>query len=778
MAQQRSKPESSLQVTPWVEVAACRRHDALAGTAWVHLSALGNPTMPGTLIEPKPFAQRGPARRPDVWRAIAVCSLLTVGVLLVYSRTLIQGFSNYDDSAYVWNEPHVSGGLSWSGVSWAFTKGPRGDWCPLAVLSHMLDCQLYGLNPAGHHLTNLLLHAASAVTLFLVLWRMTDELMPSAMVAALFAFHPLRVESVAWIAERRDVLSGFFFMLTLGAYCEYVRRSESLGRYLAVVALFALGLLAKSILVTVPLLLLLLDFWPLGRFGPAPPGTAARGTRQPTTVRSAPFPWRTIVDKLPLLALTLAAAGLTRLAHFDWSDPLTLPERLANAAISYVAYMGQFFVPVGLSPFYSHPEARRPGWQVAAAVALLLAITTAAVIGRRRYPYFFVGWFWYVLMLVPVLGVIPVGGHARADRYTYLSQIGLYMALVWGATQLFRARPARRWLLGVGSALALAALMACAWRQTGYWQDAKTLWGRALACDPKNVTVRCYLGAALEETDQDAAAAQYRQALELSPNERNIYRAVRAQAHNALGNLADRKGDTADAIAHYEQALKMYPDFAVGHVNLARQLAKNGNFDAAMVHLRRSLELTPDSAAVYGTLAVVQAQQGKTDEAIASFRQGLAIDPNLFMLHADLALLLARRDEFDEAIAHYRRVIEIEPGAFHTYFQIAQMLRKQGKMSEADKYEAQGKLAGRRVAESRNLRGTELAQQGRVDEAIVQFQAAVAAAPDFAQAHNNLADALAKKGNIDGAIQHYRSALIIDPNFAPAKQSLDRLMNH
>ncbi len=348
------------------------------------------------------------------------------------------------------------------------------------MLSHMLDCQLYGLNPAGHHFTNLLLHAASAVTLFLVLWRMTAQraapgtdhrlvvaqtsgvfakktatagpsatnaaLWPAAMVAALFALHPLHVESVAWIAERRDVLSGLFFMLTLAAYAEYARRPKSLWRYLVVVALFALGLLAKAMLVTLPLVLLLLDFWPLERFG-RPADAGADGPRQP-------FPWPIVWEKLPLVAMAVAAAGATVLSHRVTapSPVLTLPERLANAAVSCVAYLGQLLVPIDLSPYYAYPAAGWPAWQVAAAAVLLSAITVAALITRRSYPYFFVGWFWYLAMLLPVSQLIPVGGHARADRYTYLSQIGLTIALVWGVMQLTAAWPARRWILSAGSA--------------------------------------------------------------------------------------------------------------------------------------------------------------------------------------------------------------------------------------------------------------------------------------------------------------------------------------
>jgi tetratricopeptide (TPR) repeat protein len=701
---------------------------------------------------------------------MAVCGFLVVAVLITFGRTLSQGFLNYDDSAFVYNQPHVFNGLSWSGVVWAFTEGPFGEWYPLAVLSHMLDCDLYGLRPAGHHLTNVLLHAASTVTLFLVLWRMTGELWPSALVAALFALHPLHVESVAWVAERRDVLSGLFFMLTLGAYGEYVRHPRSLGRYLAVVASFGLGLMSKSILVTLPPLLLLLDFWPLERFGRAQAGTVAE-PRPPAT----PL-WRIVLEKLPLFALAIATAVATMKTHARWSDPLTPLERLANAVVSCVAYLGQVFVPVGISPFYAHPAAGRPAWQVAASLALLLAITAAAVIGRRSYPYLFVGWFWYLGMLAPVLGIISVAAHARADRYTYLSQIGIYIALTWGASRLGASWPARRWVFGIGSALALTALSVCTWHQIGYWQNDTALWEHALACDPTNATAHYNLGNVLHFTDEGAAVAQYQKALEMSPNDRNIHRTIRAMAESCLGDIAARKGDLAEAIAHYEQASKS--DSALAHMRLGVLLANQGKVGEAKVHFKQSVELQPDDAGIYCEMANALAQQGRTDEAIANLRKALEIDPNLGVAHVDLAILLAERDDsIDEAIIHRRRAIEINPNGASSYYHLARLLRRQGKTSEATKWDERGRIAGRRDAKTRTLRGTELAEQGKTAEAIAEFQMAVAATPDYAQAHCKLGDALASLGKLDGARLHYRRALEIDPNLAAAKQGLERLSN-
>ncbi|HEX4143110.1 MAG TPA: tetratricopeptide repeat protein, partial [Pirellulales bacterium] len=646
-----------------------------------------------------------------------------------------------------------------------------GEWYPLSMLSHMLDCQLYGLHPAGHHLTNVLLHAATAVTLFLALWRMTGALWPSALVAALFALHPLRVESVAWVAERRDVLSGLLFMLTLGAYGEYVRHPRSLARYLGVVGLFGLALMAKAIVVTLPALLLLLDFWPLERIGQMRPDRVGRNA-QPTI-----FPWRIVVEKVPLLALSIAAAIVTRQTHATFPNPLTLSERLSGAAVSCVAYLGQLFVPVGLSPFYVHPEQGWPAWQVAGAAALLLALTASAVIWRRSYPFFFVGWFWYVGMLVPVLGLTYLGAISRADRYTYLPQIGIDMALVWGAMRLGASWPARRWVFGIGSATILACLMASTWRQTGYWQDDKTLWQHALACDPNSALAHLKLGAALTATDEDGAIEQYRQALEIGSSEPKVYAHVRARADFGLGMIADQKGKMTDAITHYERALEWEPNFSAAHLNLAGILMKQGKFDEAIKHYQRSIELAPGSPMAYRNLALALAQQGKMEEAIDNFRQALKIDPNFTIAHMNLAALLAQRDDVDEAILHLRRAIEIDPDVASSYYQIAQLLRRQGRASEAAGYDQRGVKASRRYAQAQNLRGAELAHQGKTAEAIAQFKIAVAVFPDYAQAHCNLGEALASQGSVDEAISHYRRALEIDPNLAAAKQGLKQLSN-
>ncbi len=397
--------------------------------------------------------------------APTICSLLLLAVGLVFGQTVGYDFVNFDDGLYVYENPQISGGLSAQGIGWVFTHTHGANWHPLTGLSHMVDCQFYGLHAGGHHSTNVLLHAATAILLFLVLRRMTGDVWPSALVAALFAVHPLRVESVAWISERKDVLSGLLFVLTLGAYVRYARGPFSLGRYLLVAALLTLGLMAKPMLVTLPLVLLLLDYWPLGRM-------TAVG-REDIPVASGGradhffFPKRLLLEKLPLLLLAVVSCLMTLWAQGEASAlnaQIPVGSRIANALVSYVAYMGQLFCPVGLAAYYPHPEGDLPVWKVIGALAMLACISVGVLAGWRRYPYLLVGWLWYVGMLIPVIGLVQVGKIAMADRYTYLPQIGLCIALAWGPIDVCRSWPYRRWLCGVTSALVLAVLMGCAWR--------------------------------------------------------------------------------------------------------------------------------------------------------------------------------------------------------------------------------------------------------------------------------------------------------------------------
>ena len=470
---------------------------------------------------------------------------------------------------YVYANSHVSRGLTASGAVWAFTHGSQANWVPLTWLSLMVDCQLYDLHAGGHHLTNVLLHAATAMLLFLVLRRMTGRLWPSALVAALFAVHPLRAESVAWITERKDVLSGLFFMLTLWAYVGYVRHRFSLARYALLLALFGLGLMAKPMLVTLPFVLVLLDYWPLGRFAgstcfnptslPTPPhcngGDFPGAANFCETLLGRSWSSRLVIEKIPLFILAAADCLVTILMQDHTlvsSEHLPWGWRLGNAAINYVTYLGQFFYPVGLVVVYSRPGLDLPLGQICAASLVLAIITAAAFLGRRRCPYLLVGWLWYLGMLAPVIGLLQVGCTSLADRFTYLSQIGPAVALVWGAADLCRAWPYRRWACGLASASVLAVLLGCAFRQTAFWCDNEILWTRSLELTSQNY-----------------------------------------MAHNGLGDTLASEGRLEEAIAHFRQAVAISPYVAMFHANLGNALVAADRSDEALEQFRKVLRARP-----------------------------------------------------------------------------------------------------------------------------------------------------------------------------------------
>ncbi len=561
--------------------------------------------MPGTAGSRPPESEGRPAGWNDRWLVPGVCIFLAAITFVVFGQTLGHEFVNYDDALYVADNPAVLGGLSLKGIVWAFTHNVNVNWTPLTVITHMLDCQFYGLNPGGHHLTNLLLHTTTAILLFLVLRRMTGFLWRSAFVAAVFAIHPLHVESVAWIAERRDVLSGLFFMLTLGAYAGYVRHRWSTGRYLMVLLMLALALMSKPMVVTLPFVLLLLDYWPLKRF-PQPGGHL--------------IPWRLIVEKVPLLALSGAACVATLFAQKEAIQLVPLSLRIGNALVSYVVYLGQMIYPAGLAVFYPYPGNGLALWKIIAAFVLLLVISVGAVAARRKQPWFLIGWLWYLGMLVPAIGLVQSGLRARADRYTYLPQIGLYLLLTWAAVDLCARWRHRRVVLGGGSALILAALIFCAHVQTSYWRNSESLWTHTLACTSDNVL-----------------------------------------AHNNLGNALVKMGKVDEAIVHYRKALQIRPDYAEAHINLGAALVKKDRVGEAIVHYQKALQIEPDNEEASYNLGNVLLKKGEVDEAIAHYQQALQIKPDFAEAHNNLGKALLQKGNAGEAITHFQKTLQIEP---------------------------------------------------------------------------------------------------------------------
>ena len=432
-------------------------------------------------------AQKG--GRDERWQVAGLSLFLAAITVVVFGQTAGFGFINYDDNAYLYENPVVARGLTLKGFAWAFTYGKIGHWHPLTWLTHMADCQFYGLHPGGHHVTNVLLHTATAILLFLVLRQMTGFLWRSAFVAGVFAVHPLRAESVAWLSERKDVLSGLFFMLTLWAYVRYARQPSG-RRYAAVALLLGLGLLCKNMLVTLPFVLLLLDWWPLLRFKA---GATFGGL---------------VKEKIPLFLLSAASCVATSLVpeKVFHADRVRFAERLANAMVSYVTYLRQMVLPEGLAIPYLFPPDGFPFWNIALTVALLVVITLVALVCRQKRPYLMVGWFWFVGMLIPAIGLVQISYYAHADRYTYLPGIGLALAGTWAVGDWSARWRNRRAVLGSLMVAVIGALMVCGWRQTAFWHDSEALWTHTITCDPRNETAHYNLGAACDPPVSTRAA--------------------------------------------------------------------------------------------------------------------------------------------------------------------------------------------------------------------------------------------------------------------------------
>src|ERR1700731_1190685 len=429
-----------------------------------------------------------------IWKVAGISVLLVALIWVVFGQTMGHRFINFDDESYVYANPVISHGLTPDAISWAFTHIVSHNWHPLTTISHMTDCQLFDLKPAGHHLINVLLHTIAAILLLIVLYQMTGALWRSAFVAAIFAIHPLHVESVAWVAERKDVLSAVFFMLGLGAYVRYAR-APSIARYLAVAALLALGLMSKPMLVTLPFVLLLLDYWPLNRFSQAT-SVKSKGKWLAWWERQS-LPRRLILEKIPLIALSAISGTVTFLSQrqaLGWTEDLPVSLRFNNAVVTCIAYIWQMLWPAKLAVFYPHPENRVPLWEIILALAVVIAITLTGNVLRRKRPYFITGWLWYLGMLVPVIGVIQVGWQGRADRYTYLPQIGLYVLAAWAVPDLSASWRRQRQIAAVGAAILLGALTWRAWNQASFWRNSETLWAHTLAVTSDNDVAENNLG--------------------------------------------------------------------------------------------------------------------------------------------------------------------------------------------------------------------------------------------------------------------------------------------
>jgi protein O-mannosyl-transferase len=565
---------------------------------------------------------------------LLVCLVLVAVTWTVFGQTLAHDFVNFDDHVYVYENPLVIRGFSTEGIIDAFTHTHARNWHPLTTLSHMLDCQLYGLNAGGHHLTNVILHTISVLLLFLVLKQMTGAFWQSAFVAGVFAIHPLHVESVAWIAERKDVLSSVFFLLTLAAYARYAR-APSARRYLLVALLFAFGLMSKPMLVTLPFVLLLLDYWPLGRIGAQKSKVGSRLRRLTT-------------EKIPLFALSALSCITTLFVQRQSPsaiDQLPFVWRLNNTFVSYVTYIWQMLWPARLAVFYPHPNDRLPLLEVTAAIAFLVGISLLVTYLRRTKPYLVTGWFWYLGMLVPVIGLVQVGEQAHADRYTYLPGIGLYIMIAWTVGGLLLESTPRvcRALAGIVGAIAIVSLGVCALFQASYWKNSETLWNHTLAVTGENDVAHNNLGFHfLRRGELDKAISQLQTALTIrSRNTETHYSLGAALIQSNLGNALARKQLWDEAIDHLQEAVRLRPDYADAYFNLGSVLFRKGQIDQAIAQWQKALAIRPHDAEAHRNVASALRKQGNVKEAISEYEQALNIVPEDSVALNNLAWILA-----------------------------------------------------------------------------------------------------------------------------------------
>jgi len=582
---------------------------------------------------PVGFEQDGKA---SVAREIVVVALLLAAPLAVYWPVLHYPFVDLDDQLYVFRNSQVLGGLTGSGVAWAFRSlGYAGNWHPLTWISHMLDVQLFGLNAGGHHLSSLALHVASTLALYFVLRSYTGAAGRSAVVAALFAVHPLHVESVAWVAERKDVLSAFFWVATLAAYLAYVR-SPAMLRYLLVAGFFSLGLLSKPMVVTLPIAMLLLDYWPLGRW--------RRGAAL-------------ILEKVPFLALSVASSFVTVIAQYQGGamkgaghHPLAL--RLANALTSCAAYLRKAVLPTDLAVYYPFPQAI-PVWQWSGAAALLIALTTVALFGRRSHPCLPVGWFWYLATLLPVIGIVHVGGQAMADRYLYLPSVGLFTAAVWGVHQAAALLRRRGAILAAAAMGCLVPLAVSARNQVHSWSGTAALAENALSVTTGNWAAHGMLASFfLRQGNDEEAIAHARAAIAINDF---------AGARDILGVALTRLGRADEGIAQLREAIRIDPGFFSAHNDLAVALEGQGRVMEALEHYRTAAQLQPDAVEVLDNLGSALLRTGNPVEAMHHLTTALRLAPGAADVHFHAAVAFEMQRRFAEAARHYQEVLRLAP---------------------------------------------------------------------------------------------------------------------
>jgi tetratricopeptide (TPR) repeat protein len=688
-------------------------------------------------------SSRPAAKQSPQTAAILVCLVLAAATFLVFWPVQGYDFVNYDDPEYVSENRMIAGGLTAESISWALRSSDAANWHPLTWLSHMVDVELFGMNPGGHHLTNVVLHSVSAMLLFLCLRALTGALWRSAIVAAVFALHPLRIESVAWISERKDVLSMMFGLLSVLAYANYARCDFGQGIkrvwYILALLFFAIGLTAKPMLVTLPFLLLLLDYWPLRRIH-SPEGGGKTGSL--------------LIEKVPFLLLTFASCAVTFFVQqkggaVEELGKLPLDSRIANALVSYPRYIGKLFWPSELTVLY--PPRTWPVAIVAGAALVLLSLTAIAIVNFRKRPYLIVGWLWFVGTLVPVIGIVQVGLQSMADRYTYLSTIGLLICIIWLAHEWVISRRIPLYIPRLGAAAILCGCIVTTRAQLPFWKNSETLFQRAIAVTENNHIAWNNYARALPLSRSDESMRAVEKALQIDPNY--------VDALNNLANELASRGRRDEALAHYKKALELDPKHVLAHNNLGVALAGIGRIDEAIAHYETAIRLKPDYASAINNLGLALAAQGKSDAAIEQFRYALKWDSKYIDARNNLANTLVAIGQYDAAITEYLHVLRADPNRSDTCNRLGIAFATKGDLANAVKNFGEAvRLDGNHMSARNNL-ARALAQQGRPNDALSEYSAALAIESDNADTRINLATLLVESGRPGEALEHYSALL-------------------
>ncbi|MGV7221343.1 MAG: tetratricopeptide repeat protein [Nitrospinales bacterium] len=734
--------------------------------------------------------------------------VLTITIFVIYWQTLNHDFTNYDDDLYVTANQHIQDGFTLKSITWAFTSTYASNWHPLTSLSHMLDFRLYDLDPGGHHLTNMLFHVINALLLFTILSKMTGALWQSGFVAVMFAVHPLNVESVAWISERKNLLSSFFWLLTMWAYLRYTTKA-TIGKYLIALVLFTLGLMAKPMLVTLPFVLLMLDFWPLKRLRTSNKNEGLEEKNKLTQTKDLSH---LILEKIPFLVITIASCIVTFSAQkggggLQSTEIFPFKARLINALVSYIEYLEKIIWPKSLVVLYPHPGSTLAIWKGVVCAIALIIVSTIAIKMIKKAPYFAVGWFWYLGTMIPVIGIIQVGVQSMADRYAYIPLIGIFIAVGWGLPELLQRYRWKKIALTLAMGIIIPALTFTAWTQAGHWKDSITLFkhnvnnvytelpgltyahlnlGHALGelnkvdesiihfkeairLNPKHVEAYNNLGIALSKKGElDAARANFKIALKFKPNH--------APAYNNLGMILTQMNDYDQAIFNFKEAIKLQSNFAIAHNNLGNALRHKKNYKEAAIHYKEAIKYKHDFEEPFSNLGNILIRQRKFDEATSYLNKALMINPQNAYTRYNLGLAFQNQGHFNEAQTEFQKVIKLKPKFAKAYNGIGEIQLAARKPKDAINYFNNAIISDPTNAKANNNLGIAFLIIGKAKEAISPLTQAIKLNPNNANAHHSLGIALSMVGKAKDGIIHFRDAIRLQPNYAEAHYNLGKAL--